>query len=151
MVVFLTLGQVHGYHGWHSGAGHPPDEEPGVDFDDLQWEDIEDQVATEQESNFHHEAAAVPDHASPFKHAEDLQIFQQALDEVTELGIIPAGYGLLPDEWDDGEYPSYEVIRSGKRSGKGLHVILPDFIWRGRAEFWGQALDIMNRLIYSED
>jgi hypothetical protein len=56
----------------------------------------------------------------------------------------------LPEEWEDGEYPSYEIIRSGKRTGRGLRVALPDFIWRRRAELWGQALDIVNRLTYAD-
>jgi hypothetical protein len=131
-----------------TGAGHPPDEADDIDDDDLEWENLEDQVAADQESNFHHEAAVVPDHANPFQHEGDEEIFQQVFDTVTEQGLIPAGYGLLPEEWEDGEYPSYELIRSGKRSGNNLHVALPDFIWRRRAEMWGQAIDIVNRLTY---
>jgi hypothetical protein len=55
---------------------------------------------------------------------------------------------LIPDEWEDNEYPSVEIIRSGRRGGKELRVALPDFVWRPRAELWGQALDILSRITY---
>jgi hypothetical protein len=134
-----------------TGAGHPPDEEPGLDIDELEWEDVEEQIAVDQDSNFHHEAVAVPKHTNLFNSAEAEDIFKQAFNIVVEQGILPEGYGLLQEDWDDGEYPSFEMIRSGRRSGKELRIALPDFIWRRRAEVWGQALDLVNRLTYMNE
>ena len=57
-------------------------------------------------------------------------------------GILPAGLGIQPKEWDKEGYPTSETIKSGK-GGKGeLEVLLPDDIWRPRAELWCQALSI---------
>ena len=52
----------------------------------------------------------------------------------------------LTGEWEEDLYPSFEILRSGRRGGKELHIAMPDFIWRPREELWGQALDILNRL-----
>ena len=48
--------------------------------------------------------------------------------DVVKEGIIPPGYGMLPEEWEDREYPSIEVIRAGC-SKNDIPVALPDDIW----------------------
>ncbi|KAJ7728945.1 hypothetical protein DFH07DRAFT_757038, partial [Mycena maculata] len=109
--------------------------------------DLEEQVADAHESNFHHDAVSVPKHANPFS-GEAVQVFEDALEQVCAANILPAGYGLLEDEWDDGTYPSFEILKSGQRGRKELRIALPDFIWRPRAILWGQALDVLNQVNY---
>jgi hypothetical protein len=120
-------------------------------MDEGDWLDLEDRVAADQESNFHHEAVEAPKHANPFPNELYQETFEEALTLILDQGEeseIPSGYGLLPEEWEDEEYPSVEIIKTGRRGGKELRIALPDFQWRPRAVLWGQTLDIMNRLTY---
>lgn len=84
--------------------------------------------------------------SSPFTDAQQ-SIFLQAFEDVVKEGIIPPGYGMLPKEWEDGEYPSIEIIRAG-HSRNDLHVALPDDMWRPCTLIWVQALHIMQQLQY---
>lgn len=134
-----------------TGAGYLPDEEvpqigEDVELQENDWVDLENRIEEGQASNFHVEEIPVPKHYNPFDTEEDEIIFTTALQHVWELDIIPTGYGLLPTEWEDESYPTYEMIKL--RQGKELRIALPDFIWRHRAELWGQALDIVDRLMF---
>jgi hypothetical protein len=113
-------------------------------------EELEASSSREDRLNDVHEPVSVPDTTNPFSDEDLLQVFTTALATVREEGMLPEGYGLLPEEWDDEEYPSYWVIKSGRR-GKELRISLPDAQWRARSELWGQALDIVNRLTYMLD
>ncbi|KAJ7508218.1 hypothetical protein B0H11DRAFT_1704667, partial [Mycena galericulata] len=124
-----------------------PDVDPEQELDEDDWADLEEQVADAHESNFHHDAVSVPKHANPFS-GEASRVFEDALEQVCAANILPAGYGLLEDEWDDGAYPSFEILKSGRRGRKELRIALPDFIWRPRAILWGQALDVLNQVNY---
>jgi hypothetical protein len=159
-----VIDQYYGVHGTaterapgETGAGHLPDEDvPTVEhgtmeMDEDDWQDLEDGITAAQASNFHHEPVAVPKHANPFADEHDMQLFQSALVKAHELNVVPSGYGLLPIEWDDDSYPTYEIIRTGRRGVKELRVALPDFIWRPRAESWGRALDILYHIIHLSD
>ncbi|KAG1848385.1 hypothetical protein C8R48DRAFT_610934 [Suillus tomentosus] len=137
-----------------TGAGHPSDEEwediddfedPGVETEDLQ--ELPQLIAADHDSHFHHKPVRVPKHASPFNSATLHNTFYQAFTQVREAGHIPEGFGVLPHEWDGDEYPSHEIIRSGRQGTKELRIPLPDFIWRPRAIKWCQALDVMFRLL----
>jgi hypothetical protein len=143
-----VINQYYGIHGrqtrWapdQTGAGHPEEED---DADD--WEDLEEMVGADQEENIRHEPIEVPETADPFSTPELRVAFEAAFASVQEHGLIPTGYGLLPEEWDDSLYPSVEVIRSGRRGTKELAISLPDFLWRPKAEMWGQALDILTHI-----
>ncbi|KAL0056669.1 hypothetical protein AAF712_016725 [Marasmius tenuissimus] len=90
---------------------------------------------------------------APFD-AAGLELFKTALAAAEEQGFLPEGYGVLPGEWEDGEYPSYELLRSGKKGTREIRVDLPNHIWRPRAEKWVQALDIlvyMLEFVYHQD
>jgi hypothetical protein len=151
---------INQYYGVHqsrrsgNAGGSQTLEEDGDDqviLDEGDWLDLEDRVAADQEANFHHEAVEAPKHANPFPDEEFQRAFDEALAVILDQDAeteIPLGYGLLPEEWEDEEYPSVEIIRTGRRGGKELRVALPDFEWRPRAVLWGQALDIMDRLTY---
>lgn len=152
-----VINQYYGVHGairkphrGQTGAGQLADEAvPEVDsdqeLDEDDWEDLEEQIEQAHESNFHHDAVPVPKHANPFS-GEAEQVFEDALERVRAARIIPEGYGLLEDEWEDGVYPSFQILKSGRRGGKELRIALPDFVWRPRAILWGQALDVLNQV-----
>ncbi|KAJ7207543.1 hypothetical protein GGX14DRAFT_366075, partial [Mycena pura] len=154
-----VISQYYGRHGpvreraaGETGAGQLADEtipmvEADQELDEDDYVGLEEQIEGAHESNFHHEAVAVPKHASPFS-GEAAQVFEDALEQVQAANIVPAGYGLLENEWDEGVYPSFEILKSGRQSGKELRIALPDSIWRPRAILWGQALDVMNNVSY---
>ncbi|KAJ7279925.1 hypothetical protein C8J57DRAFT_997915, partial [Mycena rebaudengoi] len=73
-------------------------------------------------------------------------LFRDTLAVANENEVVPAGYGLLPEEWENGAYPTYEMLNSGRRSGKDLRIVLPDSVWRPRAELWGRALAILDHI-----
>ncbi|KAJ7221835.1 hypothetical protein B0H12DRAFT_976253, partial [Mycena haematopus] len=135
-----VIGQYYGVHGparepeaGETGAGQLNDEDiPQVgedqELDEDDWADLEEQIAGAQEANFHHKAVAVPKHADPFS-GEASQVFDTAFEHVQAANIVPAGYGLLPEEWDSGEYPSFEILKSGRKGRKELRIALPDSIW----------------------
>ncbi|KAG1827023.1 uncharacterized protein BJ212DRAFT_1257563, partial [Suillus subaureus] len=101
-----------------TGAGHPSDEEweDINDAEDIGTEDLQELpqlIAADHNAHFHHKPVRVPKHASPFCSATLYDTFCQALDQVQEAEHIPDGFGILPHEWDDDEYPSHEIIQSG--------------------------------------
>ncbi|KAJ6605448.1 hypothetical protein DFH09DRAFT_897524 [Mycena vulgaris] len=120
------------------------DESEEDDSDD----DLEQRIEHAHAENFHHDPVSVPKHANPFSDDETMELFHDTLSAADENGIVPPGYGLLPEEWEDGVYPTYEILKSGRRGGKRLRVALPDSIWRPRAEMWGRGLAISNQLSY---
>lgn len=131
------------------------DEEEEEDSDASEFAEDLDGLTEEQESSGSrndqlddvHDAVVIPDVTNPFSDDELMHAFTTALEIVREQEMLPEGYGLLPEEWDDDEYPAYWVIKSGRR-GKDLTISLPDARWQARSELWGQALDTVNRLTY---
>ncbi|KAJ7486550.1 hypothetical protein FB451DRAFT_1391460 [Mycena latifolia] len=135
-----------------TGAGHPDDEE---DLD--AWEDEHDEdflthaVAEDLAHNIRHPAIKVARHKNPFRSAEMEANFFAALAEITEQNIVPQGFRVQEDEWEDGGYPAAEAINPGTR-GKEIIVALPREIWLPRAILFAQALDAMTRfLVFQED
>ncbi|KAJ7070011.1 hypothetical protein C8F01DRAFT_976418, partial [Mycena amicta] len=132
--------------------------EDSVDSDESEFEydegadENDDRVANAIEEaygqNFHPEPVAVPKHECPFDDEEQLQIFVDALTQATNMNLVPRGYGIRQEEWEDDEYPSYGIIKSGRRGSKRTRISLPDHIWRPRAELWTRALDILQQIQY---
>jgi len=146
-----THGDIQSREGGETGAGSLLDEDipilgPDVEVDKDDWQEFGEDIEAAQATNFHHDAVGVPKHADPFIGEHKHYAFQSALAYSQEHGMIPSGYGLLHSEWDEDSYPSFEILRSGQHGGKELRIAMPDFIWRPRAELWGQALDILNHL-----
>lgn len=147
-----VINQYYGVHGretrrapGQTGAGHLADEE---DNEEENWTDLGERIAEDQSANLHHEPVKVPEQTDPFSSDLHRQAFLASLTAVREQGILPAGYRLHDEELDTGTYPAYEIIKSGRRGTKQLRIALPLFQWRPRAELWGQALDILNRIQY---
>ncbi|KAJ7146580.1 hypothetical protein C8R44DRAFT_600207, partial [Mycena epipterygia] len=139
-----------------TGAGQLDDEEFSApasnDGDDSEEEDnLEEQIEDAHAENFHHEAVPVPKHANPFDDDELMQLFYDSLESAIQDDLVPPGYGLLPQEWDDEGYPTFEILKSGRRGGRQLRVSLPDYIWRPRAEMWGRGLAILDQIRYANE
>lgn len=159
-----VLARYYGVHGaptrrpaGQTGAGQLEDEDVpmpsfvNADSDDEDSdieEGLEAQIEAAHAANFHHEPVPVPKHSEPFDDEDLMELFYNALDAANEGAMVPPGYGLLPQEWDDGIYPTFEILKSGRRGGKQLRVALPDSIWRPRAEMWGRALATLNQIRY---
>ncbi|KAF8063978.1 hypothetical protein FPV67DRAFT_1419869, partial [Lyophyllum atratum] len=133
------------------GDGNSANEHPDRELAEEDWQDMENAVAVAHEKNFNHEPVNVPKHADPFPDEGVRRAFTLALADVQSNGLVPTGLGLLPEEWDDDTYPSFEMIKSGQNRTKDIRVALPDLVWRPRAILWGQALDILNRIMFMYD
>lgn len=130
-----------------TGAGNPVEEnDPDVSGPEEEdpVNDLGARIAQDQEHHIRHDPIPVPDHASPFGELE--HIFRTGLQELEESGYIPDGYGIREDEWEDGEYPSFEILKTGRKR-KELRVSLPDHIWRRRAQKWVRGLDAMRGMM----
>ncbi|KAJ7062379.1 hypothetical protein C8F01DRAFT_1057336 [Mycena amicta] len=116
--------------------------------DDEDTNNIANTIEEAYGQNFHPEPVSVPKHECPFDGDDEFQLFVDTLEQATSMNLVPQGYGMLPDEWDDDEYPSYGIIKSGRRGAKRMRVSLPDHVWRPRVEMWTRALDILQRIQY---
>ncbi|KAJ7442957.1 hypothetical protein FB451DRAFT_1343823 [Mycena latifolia] len=156
-----VLARHYGVHGpemrrlpGHTGAGQLEDEDvdlpdlPSSESDDESEDDLEAEIAEAHAENFHHEPVPVPKHAPPFDDAGIMEIFHATLSAANKEGMVPEGYGLLPEEWDGGVYPTFEILKLGRRGSRQLRVALPDSIWRPRAEMWGRGLAILDQIRY---
>lgn len=125
-----------------TGAGHDPEEEPDSDQSDIDdildtelnqttdHVDLADRIAQDQAHHIRHDAVETPDVNPPFEASEIQQLLLHLLDEARDSNQLPTHYSIHPEEWEDGRYPSYEVIRTGRKGKKQLRISLPDEIWR---------------------
>ncbi|KAJ7447553.1 hypothetical protein B0H11DRAFT_1709449, partial [Mycena galericulata] len=144
--------ELYGVHGavrqhvaGETGAGQLDDEEVPIPDSEEDWEDLIEDVQASNEHHFHHEPVPVPKHANPFSD-NALQLFDSALSEANDLHVIPSGYGMLPEEWENGSYPAFEILKSGRKGSRELRVGLPDSVWRPRAQLWVRALAVLDEL-----
>jgi hypothetical protein len=91
-----------------------------------------------------HEASVPSAAHSPFTNVQDKLDFFDALKEIQTLELIPEGYGVLPEELENG-YPVIEILKVGFRGQKELQLELPLEVWFPRAVCWVQALDLLTR------
>lgn len=127
-------GHLHRLPG-ETGAGNPPDE---------RVDDLTDQLHDHQNRNVKHDAVKVPRHANPFiTNPKAEKLFISVLDQVVSNNVMPAGYGILPQELD-GDYPdTEELVLTGRRKSITLSLAAP--IWKQRAIFWVQALNVLSQ------
>ena len=123
-----------------TGAGNPPDEEDANSTEPP----LAVQVENDQQSQVRHNPIGVPAHTNPFHDINSENLFWQVICDVVEQDIMPQGVGLLSNEWDDGTYPSFEVLQVGNRGTKNIHFSLEDAVWFHRAKLWGQALTVLD-------
>ncbi|THU78546.1 hypothetical protein K435DRAFT_699855, partial [Dendrothele bispora CBS 962.96] len=154
----LTIAEIEEGYGVHgnvqsrapgqTGAGHSLEDQldderdSGAEStdDDEDWEDI-----PTIDDKFTAPAVKVPRMLNPFSKQLE-EIFSKSLSDLRAEEIIPEGFKILPQEWEDSTYPSYYHIRSGRKTNQALLVELPDLIWRPRSELWVQALSVYNHL-----
>jgi hypothetical protein len=67
------------------------------------------------------------------------------LGKFIQQKIVPIGYGVAPEEWENGSYPHFEDIDVGRRR-KGICISLSAEIWLERAILWVQALFVLTQL-----
>jgi hypothetical protein len=111
-----------------TGAGHMADEDPNPehsdsssqdseeddksDSDDAEWTELQHQIARDQAHNIHHKPVKVARHHNPFATTAAEAEFHNILRLVVESEAVPEGFGVCPDEWEDG-YPEQETIKTG--------------------------------------
>jgi len=130
-----------------TGAGHPDDEddfdmsmvEEGTD----EWIDIDGDIFLETDPNIRHEPVSVPDHRCPFS-LDGLDAFSKGLRLYIERDYTPPGLGMCSEEWENGQYPSIQVIPSGRRGSKELPIQLPHELWLPRSQLWVRGLHVLN-------
>lgn len=135
-------------HPGQTGAGHPPDEdsedEDSAEEDWVEEPDSEDEEgAAELADNIAHHAVRVRGTQCPFATEQHRQAFISALVHENDAETIHRGYGVHPDEWEDGDYPSFELLQVGRKASGELQISLPIEIWQRRAEMWARALHLM--------
>lgn len=140
-----------------TGAGNASDDdsEGGEDaeeasnqgdaWDDIDDADIEENIIEELAEEQIPPAVHVDETESPFNSPELQAAFFEALARLTQRGeeTLPAGYKVLPEEWDDGEYPAFEMLKTGRKRSGELVIPLPTNIWLPRAELWARGLHLM--------
>jgi len=151
-----THGRPRGDDG-SNGAGLLQDEDiPALPIGDSNIDDEyesdgkEDFVDIEEPylENFNIRSVPVPKHASPFRSDDDHTLFEEAFSAVYESKIVPAGYGVLQEEWAGLEYASQYMIKSNRRGVKEIQVSIPKAVWLPRAALWAQGLDVMRRVLH---
>ncbi|KAE9386033.1 hypothetical protein BT96DRAFT_960656 [Gymnopus androsaceus JB14] len=133
-----TAGPVVVHPPGHTGAGHLNDEDNGttsVDSSDSKSDGSDDDLDLE---GFDTDHQFLP---------KPMAIFDETLQLAVEAEILPIGYGICPEEWEDNHYPSVEIIQTGRKGAKELSVQLPDFVWRPRAHLWTLGLSVMEQII----
>jgi len=104
-------------------------------------------IAETQRSQVRHEPISSPDHRNPFIDRDAEGEYWRALGQVVDDSVIPAGYGLFADEWEDGVYPVIEKIKVGWRAGKIWEISLAEPIWQHRSVLWAQGLNLLTRVV----
>ncbi|KAJ6492442.1 hypothetical protein C8R47DRAFT_975885, partial [Mycena vitilis] len=118
---------------------------PGAEDVPEEDETLDARIGVDQNPQIRHEAIEVPDHRNPFGEDSDTESeFFEVLAEVVRQKITPAGYGMLPEEWDEDGYPDVEVLRAGKQMKTRIPVSLGHPIWADRARLWVQGLNVLS-------
>ncbi|KAF7318562.1 Integrase catalytic domain-containing protein [Mycena chlorophos] len=109
-------------------------------YRNLQGEALDDAIAQDQEPEIRHDGVEAPRAEDPFDSDEAQRIFHNASRQVASSQIIPSGYGVTPNEWENGVYSEIEGLKVGKRV---VQIRLPREVWLPRAVQWAQALDVI--------
>ncbi|KAH7919859.1 hypothetical protein BV22DRAFT_1022259, partial [Leucogyrophana mollusca] len=140
-----TINQYYGAHGKEiarrynqTGAGHPDDE-----AEDDVHDGLAAQIEEDQQQHVRHDGVEVPENGNPFQSDNDEARFFSVLTRVVEEDITPEGYGLLPEERQEEDGSTVEILRLGRRGGKQIHISLAHPIWHQRAKLWCQALSVL--------
>jgi hypothetical protein len=64
---------------------------------------------------------------------------------------VSEGFGVLPNEWEDGVYPEFEALAVGRGRRKEICMTLPSEVWLPQARLWAQGLEVMVHILMSEE
>jgi hypothetical protein len=108
--------------------------------------DLSQHIDNDHAHQFRYKAVSVPKHQCPFLTGQQAVAFAEALEQTKAAGLIPPGLALEDQDWENGEYPTVETIKSGRHATCTLTINLLHNPWRIGALHWGRALNIMNQL-----
>ncbi|KAK7063405.1 hypothetical protein R3P38DRAFT_3301282 [Favolaschia claudopus] len=126
------------------------DEDEDDDVEPSEQEVLENRIGEDIAQNIRHQPVKVARHRSPFK---DKELEEHFLDLLTELlsnpeeDLLPEGYRVIADEWDEADYPEVEVFRPGTK-GKEITIVLPREDWFPRVVRWVKAVDLLSRVLH---
>ncbi|KAF8595195.1 hypothetical protein BDV93DRAFT_457440, partial [Ceratobasidium sp. AG-I] len=129
------------------------EEEDDLDNSGLSAEESEvvvflrQQLQVEKEKHVRHPPVLVPSRQFPFPLPETEIVFQDAFNIAQEDEYIPVGYGVLQDEWENGQYPETEYIGKVRKHDPSLYIPLPHAVWYPRAVKWSVGLHVMDSLL----
>lgn len=112
------------------------DLDPATVIDLQELDNLFVQMGVAQDGSVRHEPVACEPALSPFPSAEIASAFNNRWHFVSENGITPSGFGLLPDELGPEGYPSIQTLRIGRRGGSREDHELPEEIWYPMAVDW---------------
>lgn len=135
------------YNGGHLDDTHPKTVEKYTSSS-AEEPNLAQMIADDQESNIRHDAVDPPKQASPFIKPASEEIFWKALRDLDKEDIIPGGFGIAQNEWEDGSYPEVESISIAR---KDVNIILPFSIWWPRAVHWARTLELILQLCILEE
>ncbi|KAJ3969540.1 hypothetical protein EV361DRAFT_803666 [Lentinula raphanica] len=104
-------------------------------------------VLADIRSQFHHAPVQVPKNQNPFSSEDQFIAFKECLADAIQDDLIPAGFGVKEDEWENEGYPVFEILKSGRRGTKELRIPLPIEHWLPKAEVWVQGLVLMHSIL----
>jgi hypothetical protein len=101
-------------------------------------------VVEEMQAHIRHPPVKVPRHSNPFiGMPEREQAFISVLNSPGHQNDhIPMGLGVFQDEWDEGGYPTHQILKIGARRREHL-VELPAELWLPRARRWARGINIL--------
>lgn len=137
-------------HQDETGAGNSADETGEMASQPFQPdpEELAQQIAQNQSSQTRHEGVPVKPSQNPFENEEAEAHFFSILHDIVHDGVLPVGYGILPDELEGGIYPNVEIMRIGPtRSQKEIKISLEDKVWEERSKLWVQGLSVLTHCL----
>jgi hypothetical protein len=115
------------------------------ELDAARLQALMEEITKKQANNVAHDGIEVPSHRSPFS-GNGESLFFETLAQAVQHNLTPLGYGVLPEEWIDGVYPSFEEIHIGRRR-QAFRISLSDDIWLQRAKLWVQGLTVLTHMM----
>lgn len=123
-----------------TGAGH---------YDSSSEEDDSDEEEDNNDVDPEKVSVQVEPTTSPFRNDTHQTIFEELFKQATDDGIVSQGYAVLPEEWEDEEYPSAELLQVGKKSSGETVIYLPVHIWLPRAQMWANTLALTSHVLHT--
>lgn len=108
---------------------------------------LQEQLQSEQSKHVHHPPVSVPSCQCPFGSIDMEETFWRAFSLAQQDDFVPAGYGVLEEEWEEGQYPSEQYIGNNRKHNPTPFIPLPYHLWYPRAVRSAIGLHIMNASI----